>query len=163
MAKAAEINQTPVFNESTVTNDFSAKTIPRIPSRRVINKVQLSWHETFLKRLAVLTKLPDNWNGYGAGPVSFHVSNFAANMVASACPHHSQEPQIVPGADGDLQIEWHSLEYDIELHVRAPFDVVATRCAGEEVEEIHLSADFTVVAEWLNDLENAIATRATAG
>ena len=162
MAKRPQVKQSPVFDTTTLTSDFTPKTIPRIPGRRVVNAVQLPWHENFINRLSVLTKLPANWNGYGAESVSFHVANFAATMVASACPHHSREPQVVPGANGDLQVEWHSLEYDLELHVLAPLNVVATRYYQDECEELQLTNDFTIVASWLDDLENAIAARAAA-
>jgi hypothetical protein len=162
MARPATAKQAPVFNASTLTKDFTQKTIPRLPGRRVINPVQLPWHEGFLNRLSELTKLPKNWDGYGAGPVSFHVANFAASMVSSACPHHVQEPQVVPGSNGDLQVEWHSLEYDVELQVLAPYQVHATRYFDDECEEMDLTNDFTTVAAWLDDLENAIAARTAA-
>ncbi|MBB4583068.1 hypothetical protein GGE45_005432 [Rhizobium aethiopicum] len=130
--------------------------------RRVINPSRHSWHQSFLEKIAELTRLQPNWNGYGARAVGFHAGNFAVSMVASACPHYVSEPQVVPGENGDLQVEWHSLEYDIELHVIAPFEVIATRHSGDVCEEVNLSNDFTLVARWLDEMESAIAARVAA-
>jgi hypothetical protein len=87
-------------------------------------------------------------------------------MLASACPSNAPEPQIVPGINGDLQIEWHTEEVDIELHVRAPNDVVACRVNTlmPEFEEEHLlTVDFTIVSRWLKELpETPVAARSAA-
>lgn len=75
-------------------------------------------------------------------------------------------PQIVPGPNGDLQVEWHTDSADIEVHVRAPYDVQAWRLApstGEEGEEARLAADFKIVAGWLAELlEASVAARSAA-
>lgn len=136
--------------------------LPRENLRRVINAPRHPWNEGFINRISDLMKLQRNWNGYGAEPVGFHAAQFAVSMVASACPPYVSEPQVVPGPNGDLQIEWHSLEYDIELHVVAPFEVSAVRYTGGNCEEIQLSNDFTIVSEWLDQMESAIAARAAA-
>jgi hypothetical protein len=75
-------------------------------------------------------------------------------------------PQIVPGSNGDLQIEWHTETIDIELHICAPYEVQAwrlTSSTGDDGEEINLTNDFTVVAGWLAELaEASVATRSSA-
>ncbi|MBW9062357.1 hypothetical protein JNB71_03400 [Rhizobium herbae] len=165
MIAAASVSTAPdeKFPPTSTTTDLGGATIERIPAKRVLNVSSLPWHDRFVSRVEKLIRLPRGWNGYGAGPVSFHCANFAMSLISSACPHDVHEPQVVPGINGDLQIEWHSLEYDIEIHIRAPFDVVATRYGPNDLcEEMALSNEFTVVAEWLNELENAVAARATA-
>lgn len=154
---------------STSTSAFSSAelasnvaTIHRVSSKRIVSASAHGWNGDVLERIDELVKLPTNWNGYGAEGVSFQTANFAMSMLASACPQSAPKPQIVPGVDGDLQVEWHSLEYDIELHVRAPFDVGATRISGDEVEEVELRNEFSIVARWLNDMETAVAARAAA-
>ncbi|WP_294534623.1 hypothetical protein [uncultured Rhodoblastus sp.] len=119
-----------------------------------------------MSRLGELCKLEDGWDGYCAPAVSFFNATFALNMLGSACPMDAPAPQIVPGPDGDLQIEWHTAAMDIELHVIGPYDVHAWRLsatAAEDGEEFHLTNDFTIVAGWLAEMsEAAIAARSSA-
>lgn len=135
-------------------------------SSRALNEPRDEWWRAMLERLDELCKLPTGWNGYSAPPVSFLNANFAASMLASACPGNTARPQIVPGPNGDLQVEWHTHSSDIELHVRGPYDVQAWRLAtstGEDGEEVHLTADFKIVADWLAELsETSIAARSAA-
>ncbi len=152
---------------TTASSAFAAKDkvttpFPQAPVRRVVNSSVHTWRPKILERLAVLMQLPENWNGYGAQPVSAHHAEFALSMIATACPPDANAPQIVPGENGDLQVEWHSLEYDIELHVRAPLVVSAVRHTQHGCEEIELTNDFNIVYEWLAQMEAAIAARAAA-
>ena len=119
-----------------------------------------------LKRLDELCQLPTGWDGYNSPPVLFSNAHFATSMIVSACLPGVPVPQIVPGVNGDLQVEWHTATSDIELHVRAPNDVQAWRLTpstSSDGEEIHLTADFKIVAGWLEELlGNSIATRSAA-
>lgn len=130
--------------------------------RRIVSEPVHSWYSGVNNRLNHLVRLPTNWNGYLAGPVEYHVASFTVNMLLSACSADTAEPAIVPGPNGDLQVEWHLGDYDIELHVTAPFAVKAVRFFGEECDELDLTNDFTVVSEWLREMENAVAARRTA-
>jgi hypothetical protein len=124
------------------------------------------WPEKVVERLNELCSLPRGWNGYEAGPVSFSLALFAFRVLGTICGVDTPAPSIVPGASGDLQIEWHLMAGDIELHVRAPNDVVAWRLmsdTGPDGEERVLSTDFTVVARWIEDLlESSDATVGSA-
>lgn len=105
-------------------------------------------------RLGELTGLPAGWDGYQGKPVSFGNAEFAANLIKSICFDNIPAPQLVPGSDGTLQLEWHLNGYDIEIDVLAPFEVVATRhdrVTGEE-DEIEVQSDFSELAEWVKAL-----------
>ena len=119
-----------------------------------------------IERLDGLCQLETGWDGYVAPPVSFSNAYFALSVLASACPPDGPAAQIVPGSDGDLQIEWHSDATDIELHIRGPNNVRAwrfTQGGDEDGEEINLTTDFRVVAGWLAELSEAsIAARSAA-
>jgi len=135
-------------------------------SSRVLCEPRHAWRQRVIERLDELCKLQVGWDGYQAPPVSFANAHFAASMLASACPLDAPEPQIVPGASGDLQIEWHTETTDIELHIRAPNDVDAWRVvmsAPEREDQLHLTMDFRVVADWLVELSEAsVAARSSA-
>ncbi|HXY56974.1 MAG TPA: hypothetical protein VEH76_00170 [Methylocystis sp.] len=156
---AAFTNVLPDFGPDVSSHPaFSHAIIVSPPSR--------AWREAVVARLNELCALPIGWDGYKAPPVSFTNANFALQMLVSACPSCAKEPQIVPGPDGDLQIEWHTLSADIELHVRAPYVVDASRVRQSDPdreEEHHLTTDFAIVARWLTELsENAVAARSAA-
>jgi hypothetical protein len=134
-------------------------------SRRLIEPLHV-WRQPVIDRLDELCKLEVGWDGYSAPPVLFSNANFAVSMLMSACPLDAPTPQIVPGSNGDLQIEWHTAETDIELHVRSPNHVKAWRlspAAPGEGEEVNLTTDFTIVARWLAELaEASVAARIAA-
>lgn len=145
---------------------YPAIATPRAPNgvfnKRVMQTSAHEWQETIFSRLEEVVRLPINWDGYGGTPVGFGTAHFTMSMLHSACPVGSPAPQIVPGSDGGLQVEWHSLEYDIELHVHAPFKVSAVRYHGDNIEEFALTNEFSAIAVWLKDLEIAVAARSAA-
>ena len=152
------------FSQSITSTNVVA--IPAIPKRILITENVSVWYDSVKEALEELVHLPSGWDGYDAAPVSFVNANFALRMLEKTCSLESQPPQIVPGTTGDLQIEWHTMNGDIELHVRAPNDVHAWRAvAGEdsEGEELELTNDFSVIAQWVKDLmEPSISAEATA-
>ena len=111
------------------------------------------WQATAKSRLEDLIRLNEGWDGYLAFPVSFDNAMFAYQMLDSIARPETPPPQIVPGPSGDLQIEWHLAQGDIELWVRGPNNVHAWRSTVDgRDEEIELSTDFAVVATWLKEI-----------
>ena len=115
-------------------------------------------------RLSRLTGLPEGWDGYQGKPVSSSCAGFAATLIESICDDNIPAPQLVPGSDGTLQLEWHLNGYDIEIDVLAPFEIAATRydrVTGEE-DEIEVRSDFSKLAEWVKALGEARAASQAA-
>ena len=69
------------------------------------------------KRLDELINLKEGWDGYNGKPVSPDTAQLAMYILNSIYLPDMLQPQIVPSAGGDLQIEWHSQNFDIELHI----------------------------------------------
>ena len=113
-----------------------------------------------------LVRLPRGWDGYSAAPVTFANAQFALRLLEAVSPANVAAPQIVPGSSGDLQIEWHTLNGDVELHVQAPNQVHAWRLlarATSDAEELQLSNDFTALVAWVKDVtETPRVTNAAA-
>lgn len=106
--------------------------------------------------LGRLIKLPVGWDGYHAQPVGFLNADFALSILNRICGPETPPPQIVPGSTGELQIEWHTLQGDIELYVKGPNNVRAWRAMANgdlDGEELDLTVDFTVVAQWVKEIE----------
>jgi hypothetical protein len=112
-----------------------------------VEKIEAPWRSSVVSRLTELLRLDHGWDGYAGQPVSLENAMFALQLLDYICGADCVAPQIVPGARGDLQIEWHSWKGDIELHVVAPDELHARRFVeggnpdGEDLET--LSNDFT--------------------
>lgn len=142
------------------TNVFSLRTGQRLAA------LVGDWRPAVEARLQELIRLLHGWDGYRGHPVTFANAVFAFSVLESTCAGDTPAPEIVPGSSGDLQLEWHLPNGEIELHVRAPNDVHAWRfVAGDSPleEELILSTDFSLVASWLRDLtEASLAPHAAA-
>jgi hypothetical protein len=128
---------------------------PLANARLPVIEVERSWRSEVMKRLEELRKLEFGWDGYQAQPVALANIIFALNMLESTCRNEVPAPQIVPGVNGDLQIEWHTLNGDLELHVIAPNRVRGWHCiAGPAPSEceIELSFEFSAVAAWVKEI-----------
>jgi hypothetical protein len=140
--------------------------MPTASKRILISELDREWRDPVGKRLEELIRLERGWDGYRGAPVSFEIAHFAVRMLEAACGLQAPTPQIVPGSQGDLQIEWHTERGDVELDVLAPNNVRAwrrTTSTGPDGEEIALTNDFSVVAVWIKELtepSNAIGTAA---
>lgn len=130
-----------------------------------VNIPSSSWADELSGRLNELTSLPRGWDGYFAPPIPFTNAAFAAALIDRLCIAGIEAPQIVPGNDGRLQIEWHSGGFDIELEVTAPYKVYASRenIRSGEVEEEFLASDFSVLSRWLSELSAAQQVEVAVG
>jgi hypothetical protein len=139
--------------------------IPRPPTRVIVSEPVAAWRSAAVSRLSELVRLPPGWDGYAAEPISFGDVYYALRLLEAVCGDEAPAPQIVPGSSGDLQIEWHLPRGDIELHVRAPNDVVAWHCdstTGPDGEELALTNDFVAVVPWIERLAESSGARSAA-
>lgn len=135
----------------------------RTSTRIVVTEPVRGWLESVKARFNELVQMRVGWDGYRGVPVSFVNANFALRMLEAVCDANAPAPQIVPGSNGDLQIEWHTFSADIELHVRGPNDVHAWRSlGGGDTVERRLSNDFTIVSAWINELAGPSIASGTA-
>jgi hypothetical protein len=135
-----------------------------MPNRLIVGDAPCDWRALVIDRLDRLVGLPVGWDGYRAPPVAFATAYFALQMLNSICADNTKAPQIVPGSSGDLQVEWHSDDTTIELHVHAPNAVTAYResSAIPDGEEVELSNDFRVVLLWIREMSGAASAAVTA-
>lgn len=123
--------------------------------RRMVQEPKAGWAEKVARKLNELCNLKSGWDGYHGEPVSSLNASFAMKMLETIGPESASPIQIVPGSSGDVQIEWHTISADLELHVRAPNDVAAwyknIQTETKGVENF-LQADFKIVSEWLREI-----------
>ena len=70
-------------------------------------------------RLAELMSLPAGWDGYRGLPVAPCVADKVHAVLARCLSPKGRYPSLVPGADGDVQIEWHWGGVDLEVGLNA--------------------------------------------
>ncbi|MFZ1415884.1 MAG: hypothetical protein WAS73_15095 [Defluviicoccus sp.] len=141
-------------------NDF-APSEQKISSRPIsgarvrVAQPRSQWVSELTERFEDLLKLPPGWDGYAGRPVTFNCALFAANLIERLFVGGVPAPQLVPGGDGTLQIEWHRNQYDVEIDVLGPFDVLAVRrnIRTGQVEELELQMDFSPLSEWIAALK----------
>jgi hypothetical protein len=80
------------------------------------------WQVRLVVRLARLSQLAANWDGFGAKPIRPDASMFALTVLRSIMRPRSPSPQVVPISDGGLQLEWHVKSIDLEIRISAPYE-----------------------------------------
>ncbi len=137
-----------------VPSESRTSSLPLSVARVRVVHPRSRWITDLKDRFDELTSLPRGWDGYAGQPVSFTCAQFTANLLESLFVEDVPAPQIVPGGDGTLQFEWHRNQYDVEIDVLAPYDVVAIRRDHRTgaVWELELQTDFAPLSEWITDL-----------
>lgn len=140
------------FGASSRTTD-NVVSLPRLRTRDNLSEPVCRWRAKVADRLEHLVRLKPGWDGYSAPPVRFENAYFALSLLDNLLPPNGPPPSIVPGAAGDLQLEWHIGSVDIELHVLAPNRVHAWFCVGDDVgQEQDLKANFFLIGSWIQRL-----------
>lgn len=149
----------------TSSRGFRPQIVTSLHPRLLISEPSREWIGTVNNRLEELIRLRQGWNGYQAQPVSYENAVFAQKIIEGTCRNNNIQPSIVPGSSGDLQVEWHTLEGDVELHVLAPYTVRAyySNESNQTEQEVDLTNDFSLIGTWLNEIkETSIAHIAAA-
>ncbi len=133
--------------------------------RKIINVAPKDWRSQVTDKLNELTGLERGWDGYNAPPVKFDTAHFALQILEAVCPEEAPPPQFVPGASGDLQIEWHTDNGTIELHVMRPYFVNCWYSESQTEEtgtEIDVTNDFTEIANWVREVTEPVVAEIAA-
>lgn len=68
-------------------------------------------------RLAELLALPSGWDGYRGVATTAVVARRVHELLHASLSVDARLPSIVPGASGDVQLEWHLEGIDLEVGV----------------------------------------------
>ena len=77
------------------------------------------WLGRVVDRLGHITRLPANWDSYGARPIAVAAIKSALELLGEIMSDDLPSPDIVPTVSGGIQIEWHIVGIDLELEVSA--------------------------------------------
>lgn len=129
----------------------------RASSHKIEYAPVAAWHDSVTKKFKEILSLDPGWDGYKAPAIKRENAVFALSMLDAICGPDTPPPHVVPGSAGDIQIEWHTLDGDIELRVVRPNLVNAwysRQDDGKEIE-IELTNDFQKVSTWLTEIMEA--------
>lgn len=76
-----------------------------------------SWIRESFRKLTDLSKLPENWDGYGSRPIQSPAIRQAASLVEQLSQFSIPAPQIFPVPGGGLQFEWKNAKCGMELEI----------------------------------------------
>lgn len=101
---------------------------------------------------ATLKGLAANWDGYGAEPLSTEaIDGFVDELRAALLNYVGPLPDLIPGADGSLQVEWHlerlELIYGIESDQQRYFCLRIGDAAPKSSYGAEASSDFAAALE----------------
>lgn len=88
-----------------------------------------------LKKLQKISELPDNWNGYGAKPISKEVIQEVRTTVSEL----NYQPEIFPLPDNEIQLEFdgpNQSYMEIVIGTKDLANVFIMDSTGNEVEKI---------------------------
>jgi hypothetical protein len=78
-----------------------------------------SWIPQTIDRLTQLSRLQQNWDSYGAFPVSPQAIALAIQVMSNVMTDRTPMPTIVPTTDRGIQLEWHLAGIDMEVEIRS--------------------------------------------
>lgn len=138
-------------NKSNISSSFT----DRVNCARVrVPENTSAWIVRLKDQFDELTALPYGWDGYSGKPVSFASAQFAANLIERLFTPDIPPPQLVPGNDGSLQIEWHLNQIDVEIDIHKPYEIIAVyyNHRTKQEYELELQTDFTILSDWLTEI-----------
>ncbi len=77
----------------------------------------ISWISEAVDSLNSLLALEENWDSYGARKVSPEAAFAAIILLHHVMDDQTPPPLIVPTPSGNIQLEWHRSEIDLEVEV----------------------------------------------
>lgn len=108
-----------------------------------------------LDKLAELSILPDNWDGYGSPSLQPAVKEAAADLIGILCEAGAPLPHFAPVSGGGLQLEWQRNGRELELEILPNGDLAFLKVyESGEMEEGLLPRSFhdhvVELVQWLS-------------
>ena len=76
----------------------------------------VNWSWVIRKIANEFPKLREGWDSYYGKPISKKTIKFTLETIARTFTENTPEPSnVVPGANGGIQIEWHMKDRDLEV------------------------------------------------
>ena len=123
---------------------------------------------TALKKLDELQILPEDWDSYGADPISQNAIATAKSIIISVMKSFSiaigdvvQLTDVIPIADGGVQLEWVGPHAELEIEISPNGNIGLLYISGsgdrrnyEESEDNSLNTVYTMIARLIHSQYN---------
>lgn len=81
------------------------------------------WLLPSVNDLAGILALPPGWNSHSAKPINWQNAVAALVVLSDLSDFNTPPPAVVPRVQGNIQLEWHMGEIDIEIYIDSPDSV----------------------------------------
>lgn len=104
-----------------------------------------------VKAVVDLLDLPAGWNSFSAKPIAHRNAEAAIRVLAHLLDPETPPPAVVPRVKGNIQLEWHTKQIDIEVYIDSPEQVrfFAEDVSTGETAEGPLSGSEEQLKKWL--------------
>jgi hypothetical protein len=102
-----------------------------------------------------LLNLSEDWDSYGAAPISFENLNYAFQLLLFTMQDDSPPPNVIPTPEGSVELEWHEQDIDLEVQILAPYRIYVSyedRRNSEKNWEDELTVDLTELSQAVREL-----------
>lgn len=103
------------------------------------------WVIPIVRRVRLLESLPSNWDSYGGVPLQRRHRDAALRFLGLVMTDDIEHPDIVPLADGGIQLEWRRDGVDVDFisddEVEVPTLYVTSETGSHELQGV-AAADY---------------------
>ena len=105
-----------------------------------------------VKAVVELLDLPPSWNSHSAKPISLRIVTAVIKILGVFLNSDTPMPTVVPRVKGNIQLEWHTDQIDIEVYIDSPNSVLffAENVTTGQVSEGNLDGHEEELRKWLN-------------
>ena len=97
---------------------YSDRSVPEKNNIRTLGSKQVpKWYRSVANNIYSIMSLNDNWDSYGADSISYSVAKATDDLLINIMQQETPPPQVVPSANGGIQLEWHDFGIDFEILV----------------------------------------------
>ena len=125
---------------------------PNRPSSTALTVRPAAWLGSAAEQLARIAALQEDWDSYGAPPISRARIVAACDLIQAVADDRAPAPTLVPTPEGSIQLEWHShgIELEVLMLSDTEMEVSFEDLLGElpEYEEV-LSFDLTLLSKYV--------------
>jgi hypothetical protein len=110
------------------------------------------WLNKLLNDLAILLRLPPDWDHYGAREIDPQAALMTARFLCSVLREDAVLPKLVPTVRGNIQLEWYNdkAELEIEVGAQGPMTACFVDRGSKEDWEREITADLATIVDKIN-------------
>jgi hypothetical protein len=130
------------------------------PSTYEVMSNEPAWLRSTVNQLEEILSLGENWDSYGAAPVSFENAEYAVRLLDFVASLATPAPFIAPTPEGSVQLEWHRAGIDLEVEIVSPYRLLVSyedQAGGTSSWEGEVTTDFTSVREAIQEFSRRVS------